>query len=381
MKNKISKITYYFAYSLIIISYLCSRFPIISESKKFIMTIALLSFLTTFITQAKKYNSKNLIMCIIAFIFFSISYSISANNILLLGFLFIICSKNIDPNKFIRFDMILKIILTILIILSWKLGIITEVVMHRTDGIIRHSLGFGHPNGLGKVLFCICAEIIYLNFKNMKIKDYFLIIIAFLISNFICDCRGATIAIIILILIQKIQSKHNIISKKILISLPLILTFFSFISALLFIKNPGNELLLNINKLTSGRIKCAADFISNYPLNLFGNVFEFLGQWNTRGQYLTVLDNSFVFLPLQFGLISAIIVLLFSTKVISHLIKNKNMPAVYCISAFLILGLMENCAFNINSNSMIIFASSLVYKETINNNVKTSKIDKKAIGG
>lgn len=367
MKNNLSRITYYLAYSLMIIAYLCSRFSIINNNKQFINILMLILLLLTFIIQGEKYNFKTIIMFMLVFICFLIPYTINGNNMLIIALLFIICSKNIMPDKFIKFDMILKISLTIIIIASWKLDIITEVIMSRADGTIRHSLGFVHPNGLGKVMFCICAEAIYLNFKNMKPKEYILIIIAFLISNFICDCRAATIAMIALIIMQKTQKKHNMLLKKIIIYLPLILTIISFISAVLFIKNPNNEILININELTSGRIKCAADFISNYRLNLFGNIFEFLGQWSTRGQYLTTLDNSYVFLVLQFGLISGIIVLIFLTNLLNYLTKSNKMPAVYCIISFLILGLMENCAFNFNSNSMIIFASSLIYQKLRSN--------------
>ena len=359
-KIKIIDILFFTAYTIFLIYNMGSNIGFVSNMHNFFEGVVYLIIMCIFLIQLKKCRVRDLIIIFIIMIVSLISYSICKNGNIMLTILFIIVGKRIDFDKFIKYDYKIKISLIIIIVFFCKLGLSQDVVMIREDGLIRHSLGFSHPNGLGLYLFCVCADIVYLNYSKIKIKNLIILTISFFICHFICDSRAATLGIIIMLITRLFLKKEKIEISKIFYYLPIILTFLSFALSYAFMKNPSNNLLMLINTITSGRLKCASQFIDSYNLNLFGNYFEYYGQWKTRGQYLTVLDNAYVHLYLQYGLILATIVLLAITLSINNAIKSNNKKIMCCIIAFLFFGLMGQGVFLISKNAMVLFVGKLL---------------------
>ena len=101
----------------------------------------------------------------------------------------------------------------------------------------------------------------------------------------------------------------------------------------------------------------------------WNNYFEYYGQWKTKGQYLTVLDNSYISLFLQYGLIMGTIMISTITLLIKKMVQEKNTKFLCFIISFLVFGLMENQMFNIMTNTTLIFISELIYNKP-NNKIK-----------
>ncbi len=353
-KVKIDNIFYYAAFALILVTIMCSQFAFISNNRKYIRAISIIFLIINLILQNQKIPFKSFVILIVSFVCLSISYFINESYTLLLGLCFILCYKNIDINNFMKFDMKLKIFLLVFVIVSWKLGIVSEVTMLRTDGTIRHSLGFSHPNSLGLNLFCICAEIIYLYFEKLKLKHYFLIALSLYICNNICDSRSATLSLLILFGLFLLKKFNLFKPNKNLKYLPVLLIALSFIFSIFFLKNPNNVFLKNLNHLISGRIRCSAEFLDYYGLNMFGHKFEFYGLWNVRGQKLTVLDNSYMYLFLHYGIVNGLIITLYVISFINKLLKNEEYSKICYLISFLFIGLMENVTFNVFYNVILI---------------------------
>ena len=102
---------FYLLYFFIIFYYMCGRINGVSIIRNIINIIIPFGLIFIIIIQSKKYSKKSLLIClsIIMVVFFS--YLISHNKDLLITTLFIIASKNIEVDKLIKYDMVVKLIL------------------------------------------------------------------------------------------------------------------------------------------------------------------------------------------------------------------------------------------------------------------------------
>ena len=82
----------------------------------------------------------------------------------LTNILFILCFPRKNLNRFIRFDMSLKVICAITIFSLCALGIVDNYI-HVTNFAEKQSLGFSHPNVLSTFIYAILIEWLYLRIE------------------------------------------------------------------------------------------------------------------------------------------------------------------------------------------------------------------------
>lgn len=373
-KINIYNLFYFFTYSLLMIIVICKKVDFIVPFSNVIHKIIPLNLLFIFFIQNKKISLKSLIYIFILIISFTITFYITDVSDLLYTFLFIISAKSIDVRKFIKFDIFLKCFLVIFVVIMYYNGHAENLTMIRPDGTIRNSLGLVHPNHFGLYLFSICCGIFYLNYNKIKLWNYAVVLISFLICYYVCDSRAAQFGIIILILFYFVLSKKKQpIFVKYTHFLPVILFAVSFIFVLLY--TTKNPYIIKLDSLFSTRIKCANMFLSHYGINLFGHYFEFYGMWGT-GKNLTVLDNSYMHSLIHYGLISFSIIMTMYIVILKNSIKEKKYNILVYLIPFLIYGLMERHIIEIQYNSILICASSIIY---LKNRTKSQNNEEKNI--
>ena len=360
-KINIIELLFYISYTLLVIYHLCGQVTFIIPIRKNIYTV--IPFLLTIILifQSKKYSVKSIIIITILTFLFYISKNISHDNNLFITMLFIIASKNINIKKFIKYDLKIKIIISSLIIFLYNIGLAENVIRYRLDGTIRNSLGFGHPNVLGAIIFSIIVDIICLKYKKLKIKDYIFILTLFILSTIACDSRAAQLGTIILIVLSMIfpyiENKKNIINWATII--PFVLFFLTYTLVVLYPKNI--QLINNINEIFSSRIRLAYEFYDYYGINLFGHFFLQKETWKEQ-YYLYVLDISYMTILIKFGIIALMSTLISFSLSIKKAINNSDYGIAIAIISIMFYGLMENYAYMIGYNAILVYISYLIYE-------------------
>ena len=371
-KNSIYNFFFYLCYILLIVNSTCNKikyFDIIIKYNKYIIPIILFFVI---ILQAKKYSKKSIVRIIGIVSIGLISYYITKSNDIFLTFLLIICAKNIEIDDFIKKDVIVKLCIIFFVIICYKLGLAENSIMYREDGFLRSSLGFSHPNRLGMLIFSINCGVMYLHHGKYNWKDLVLIIVSLLICIKVCDSRSSQIGIVALTLITITTKffKDKKIYKNILTTLPIILTIISIVSAFLYSK--GYSFIYTINEIVSNRILYCYKFIEYYGINLFGNYFQYYGMWGISNR-LSVLDNAYVHILVHFGLLTFLLTIGCFIWIINDAIKNKKYNVIIYLVPFLLYGLMEHHIFEIQYNSILIYASGMIYaikkREKSKNNI------------
>ncbi len=375
-KILLSRFLFYLSYVLIVIYYMCGQIKFLYEINHFIYPLVAIILIVLILIQSFKYTLKSLVLMFISIIVFFISYKNSQNSALFMTLLFILTSKNIEIDNFIKFDFKLKLYLFLFVIILYSFGMTNVVLKYRDDGTIRYALGFGHPNVLGAILFSMCSSLSLINYKKKNIKVYLFLFISFLICTFVCDSRASQFGIVILFLLLIIMPKieNNKIFNKIIPFLPAVLLTISYMSAILYTEK--SDFIIKLNDLTSTRIKCSSEFLDYYGVNLFGHHFEYYGMWDKRS-YLTVLDNSYMNMLLQFGLAPIIVIMSSLFITMKKAIKAHKYAIIICFISLLFYGLMENYAYMIGYNAILIYMSCLIYEkkgkdedeENSNNNI------------
>lgn len=391
LPNKINvKSIFYIAYTMAIFYWMFTNVKYISDFRSIIINIVyvLLTFLC--IIQAKKYSVKTILLIGISILIIGISWQVSNSNTLIVLLLFIVASKSINFKDLVKYDIKIKIAFLLIIVLLYYLGLTENYFMYRSDGALRSSMGLSHPNTFGVYIFSICCEYIYIRYPNLKIKELILLLIATFVIDYFSDSRGSTYSMIILILgIVFINKKHTkILEKKaiqnIILSLFIIFTILSLWTANEYSK--GNEIMYKLNEILSGRIRFSSQFLNDYSAKLFGNSMELLGvkEANETGKQALVLDNAYVKLILQYGILSY---LLFGLSVyISFRYAFKNKDYAFCIifCIYILRGFTGNVLFSLYGNIFLLYISNYLYNKKIvngesNENKKNMEKDKENI--
>lgn len=371
-KFNMSIFLFYLSYTLMVVYFMCGQVKILFDIKNYIYFMIPILLVLLIIFQSKTYSFKSILLMVCSIFVFFISYRISRNSLIFISLLFILASKNVDIEDFIKYDFKLKLFLLVSVIILYFLGFTNVILKSRIDGTIRYALGFGHANVLGVILFTLCSDLAFLHYKKIKFKEYLFFLISFLICTFVCDSRAAQFGILILFILLIFLPKVEkiLLVNKIIPFLPIILMGLSYLGAILF--NGRSDFILKLNDLTSTRIKCTSDFLNYYGVNMFGHYFEYYGLWNIRS-YLTVLDNSYMNMLLQFGLATTVFVILGLFISLKKAVKEKKYALIMCFIALMLYGLMENYSYMIGYNAILIYMSCLIYnKKGKDNNEENS---------
>ena len=364
-KIKLSNFLFYTAYILMLIYYMGSNIIFLQNIQNKILILSYLLLVINFVVQSSKYKVKSIVIIILCIAISLISWKVSNSSEIAVLIIFIVSLKNIKFNDLVKFDIKAKIALVIVVLIFYGLGLTDVYYKYREDGRVRSSMGFSHPNIFGTYIFSICCEYIYLNYKKIKLyKVIGLVIVSFLVSYF-SDSRTAQLSILIAVLFWCVFNKYNIFKYKvvnfILSILFLLLTIVSYILGVLYADN--NKLVLKLDELLTGRIRCIDQFISDYDVNLFGNELELVGtrEAEENGISAKILDNAYMKILLQYGLISYVLFFILLFLGIKNAIKEKNYALCTMFLVYMIYGIFENALFLIRYNVFLLYLSNLIF--------------------
>lgn len=270
-------------------------------------------------------NNNILLKIFIFFILSTISVLIYKDVNLLITYVLALTLINCDIKEFLKKFMISSSIMYIITLFLFFTGILNDNYLIRitTNGyLIRHSLGFTHPNSIFMyyIPIVLCAYII----NNNKIKFYSIFSILSLILYKLSLSRTGIYCIIILFILDIFKGKLNY--KKIISWLPLLFFCASYLLAIKIGISKNND----INILLSNRPYLWNKIIEN------GNIFTLFGSNVSNELYL---DNFYLAIIYRCGLFLSLLyyfILIFGVK---HINNNKIIVAIFI---FMIYGLAES---------------------------------------
>ena len=362
MKEKTNIHLFYIAYFLFLIHSMCSKVVFLGTANKYIVYIVpcLLGF--NILVQSQKYKLGSIIRIYALVVITALIYYLTGDEALFCAMLFIVSKKDIDFDKFLKKDILFKIIIMIFVVLCYKMNLTRDTLFTRSDGTIRYTLGFDHPNHLGLYLFSICCGLCYLHYGKYKFVDYLALLCSFLVCYFVCDSRSPQIGLAVLVIMMIITTKAKITIKnnKLIGLLPVILCIFSFVFTVLYIKN--NPFAVKLDRTLNNRLYFSANFMEHYGINLFGHKFTYYGiKWHP----LSILDNSYMHLLIHFGISGLILFMTCSILLIKYAIKEKKYEIIVYLIPFLIYGIVERHIYEVQYNCILLLISDFIYIKNI----------------
>lgn len=314
----------------------------ISISKPFYLVMRLLSYglvMIKFILDFfdKKYSLKELVIIICTGIYFLvISYNSKTINYLIY-FIYIVVGKNVKYTKIIKTAFWAIFISSLIIFLSFALGVINETVTIQSLRRKRHSIGFVYASYVATYSFY--AILYYIYFRNKKIKNFELLILLVISSviYYLSDTKSAfafsLLAIIITFVINHINyfREYKDYYKYILY----FCSFFFPLSILVLSINfdNNNPLFVSLNGILSGRLSLTQYALKEYHVKLFGQFIKFNAA-PLPGERYDVVDSAYMLYLLILGSVFFVLMIAFFIYM-GHLISKKK--DIYLFYIFIIV--------------------------------------------
>ncbi|EEU30551.1 hypothetical protein HMPREF0501_00929 [Limosilactobacillus coleohominis 101-4-CHN] len=295
--------------------------------------------------------------------------------------IFILGGRDVNFTRVVHLFFYVTVILLIGIMLMSGIGIIRNLVYHRS-GVIRQSLGITYPTDLAAHILYAVLAYTYLRFAKINWKDYSLLILIAILVYWITQARLNTICILSIIptvYIGKMARKGNSICKFISSfywTIPVTSAYLIFMLSYFYISS--NKIFEKVNNLLSNRLYLGHKALRLYSVSIFGTHMRESG-WggieglkmmeHNTGRYFFV-DSSFIRMFILYGLIMGIIILIIMT-IISWLSIQRgsyNLASIIVIlsmSAVIEQHLLE-IAFNPFFISLIPILSSISLKGSNN---------------
>ncbi len=269
--------------------------------------------------------------------------------------------KEIEVERFIKFDMVVRALLLFFIFILCALGIVenyTSVI----NGTYKQALGFGHPNTLGLHIAVIIVEWIFLYFKKVKFSSIFLLSCAVYILYRVGTSRTAIVLLvgsIIFTIILKSNRVQTVLSGKvgrgIITALPTIICGLCYICATFY--NRANALWLALDSLLTTRIYWANYYLSNVGLSLFGTNIDPVSSREAKiagSTQSSVFDMSYVRIGVEYGAIILVIFIICLMLVQNYAIRTKKWGLLVANTYYIMLGIVENSLYSVAMNPFLV---------------------------
>ena len=369
---------FYFTYTLLLICSIMSNVKFLMSFIPYIKYFAFGLMILFFVIRIKKMSLKIIIISLIIITVLMVSYIITGDNNILLLYLLILIYPGEDFEKFIKKDIIIRVVLCTIVIILYNMDLTNNYFMYRPDGRIRSSMGFAHPNNFGMYMFTICADYVYLNYQKFKIKNYLVILIMALLIYFVSNSRTSVIGLLLLLVLiflsQKLKIKYlyNNFFKFIIINLPIIFIALTLIFVNLY--NNHNEFVIKVNEILSNRIFYASSFLNEYDINLLGNKINYISTQEAKliSERASVLDNSYLSLVLNYGILTFIIIYYLLRKIINTAYEKKDGAMLSIITVYVLICMIESILYKYQFDIYIMYFALYLhqYSKKLGDNYK-----------
>lgn len=282
-----------------------------------------------------------------------ITYSIyvayvERDNMLLMFVTLFFAARNSDVKYVLKKDLTVKIVTIILVFVLSHVGYLYNLQLTRDGGQIRQTFGFNYPTYLMYAVMLIGIEYIIIRNKEISYFELAIIsIIGFLVGK-ITDARGEIVTLFIVVIGSLFINKVKIVDinklfkiriiRYLIIVLPEIMCLLSYI-CVAFLKSSSSWYTI-LNKFASTRLDIFQYYFNEYGLRILPAKLD-LNYLSGSGQWISVIDNCYLYLGIELGIISLLIFLGIFSFLIHNAIKNQKWIWLIIMLAFAILYLVE----------------------------------------
>lgn len=335
-----------------------------------VLALALIGF-KFLITE---YTAKEWIGIVLVMLCSVIAYLRTGEKAVIFSCLTVLGIKNVPLKRILKIAFFIWTItfygMLIVHLLGWKEEI---VLAHNKFGlgfILRHSLGFPHPNVLHLSFFIWMALLLYLfpmNRKQLIKISAFLFLENIFIFLYSISITGFLLAVFYLMVNFYFAVKKDFcIVERLFIRavLPLCILI-SIIPPLLF----QGKLYEIVNKVLNTRLKIWKYYLTTFSPSLFGTRV-----WSPSYEKLS-MDCSYLYLLYYYGIILFVLFLVLFAYVIEKYMKENRKKELAIILGMLVAGITEPYLFNFSfKNIILIFAGDILFTELSKRNKKETTI-------
>lgn len=239
-------------------------------------------------------------------------------------------------------------------------GLVLVQLLHYTTPLVpfkyycrNWDYGYGHYNGYGARLIGVFFAWAWLRWPRLRWYDWAGLTALLLYTMFVPICRGAGGAMILLLLLFALQKLlprffESRIYHGLLLAIYPLLTVFSVLAGYFFDPMVPDQtpILKKIDRLFSGRFEIWHNVFWETPLSLLGGV-------PTDGDEHHSIDNMYLALPMNKGLLGAILVAAVFLILLWRLCRGHHTGELLCMTALLAYLLMENKVFLVATNPFL----------------------------
>lgn len=289
-------------------------------------------------------------------------YLCSGEKSLLIFLTMMLGMKDVSSDKVFKCGAILWVASFVCMYVLSVIGVIPEIAytMSRSGWppILRHALGYPHPNSLHITYFILSMFVLY-SCKELSKKYITLVSVILILGNcyvfmYSLSRNGFLMTMIYIFIVlffawkQELSRFDNVVIKT-------IFPFSAMIMLLLPILLKG-ALFEKLNTILAGRLFFTRHFLTYEPLRLFG-IREIPVPWEA-----VVIDSSYVYLIFRLGIIAFVLYFVAMIFLIHTLVKEQKKSELAVVLALTIGGINETYLFNQSFKNLIfIFLGSYLY--------------------
>lgn len=357
-----------------------SVFGISKDVINSIMNIVITAMLLVRIVLLQTYKRKELI--VIGMI--TLLLLVSAMNSHYLSFistwLFIVAIKDMDYRQLVLLAKRILQILIPVVILLYFMGVIDDYTMYR-GAELRQSLGFSHPNGLGRYIFHWVACSVYMTEeKNVSAMKFLFYSLLALFIYIVPNSQSALICLILLLvgvfLFQMMKNRKN--RQKILAVACMMgaaaANLGSVVLSLLDLKS--HPFWKQVDRLLSIRFSAGHRVYELYGMKWLGHiVYVTEAEREAVGITETLyLDNSYMTLLIRCGILVYLLFTVSFLLLLWKVYKAEEYNLLIILTVYSIYGIMEKCVYVLGMNAFILMMARLLYASFPFNTVKEKRI-------
>lgn len=132
-KISFNEILYMLIYTMTLTSTMLGQITVLKAPLKIMSNLAIIIMLIKFIVQSTKYKKKTLLIMIFTLLIATISYIKSGEIALIKLVLLVLASYGIEFKKIVKYDIKLKSILMLIVIIAYNLGMTNVFLKYRDD--------------------------------------------------------------------------------------------------------------------------------------------------------------------------------------------------------------------------------------------------------
>lgn len=335
------------------------------------MNYVILGLLMLQILFFQKYEKKELIIIAMITIPIVISTKQSGYFVLLSAWMFIVASKNVKFEEVIRIAYTILRIMIPLIIILYFIGALEESTLYR-NGVLRHSLGFSHPNQLGLRLFQLLVCNFYIHRKKVHAGNYIFALLLIVAAYFIPNSQTATICmgcvsvfVMAYVFFEKYSTSLMHLFKKLLIVIGIMSNLLSVVWSVCGVEK--YEILKQIDQWMSIRFSTCHKVFQLFGSSLWGQHLYITSAERALVGIRTILflDNAYMALMLRMGVIVYVIFTVAYIGQMMILRKKDNNILLIILVVYAIYGIMENGFFALTHNIFLLAFSDMLYRKDV----------------